>query len=199
MSLGCTASGTWTELGPQFAGRVSAIVATTASNVWVATPGGGVWKSTDGGATFTWAGNYALGDFTAVHLALDRNDPSRMYLRTVSGVLVSTDGAAHWTRTLYSLPQGDTPPRIRGMSARRGRPARRSPIRFPPIGTVGATLADTERDPHVTPRQAAIQHRRRQQLHAALAVQRRPPQRNPICASTRSRSTTTRTVSGSPR
>jgi hypothetical protein len=102
-------SSTWTELGPKSAGRVSAIVATNASNVWVATPGGGVWKSTDGGATFTWAGNYGLGDFTAVHLALDRNDPSRIYLRTFSGVLVTTDGAAHWTRTLYSLPQGDTP------------------------------------------------------------------------------------------
>jgi hypothetical protein len=109
--LGCAVSAcgpTWTELGPKYAGRVSAIVATSASNVWVATPGGGVWKSTDGGATFTWAGNYALGDFTAVHLALDRNDPSRMYLRTVSGMLVSTDGAAHWTRTLYA-EQGDTP------------------------------------------------------------------------------------------
>ena len=109
--LGCAASAcsTWTELGPKFAGRVSAIVAPSASDVWVATPGGGVWKSPDGGATFTWAGNYGLGDFSAVHLALDRNDPSRMYLRTYSGVLVSTDGAAHWTRTLYSLPQGDTP------------------------------------------------------------------------------------------
>ncbi len=100
---------TWTELGPKFAGRVSAIAATNANNVWLASPGGGVWKSTDGGANFTWAGNYGLGDFTAVHLALDRNDPTRMYLRTWSGVLVSTDGAAHWTRTLYSLPQGDAP------------------------------------------------------------------------------------------
>lgn len=100
---------TWTELGPRFAGRVSAIAATDVNHLWVATPGGGVWKSTDGGTTFTWAGNYGLGDFTSVHLAIDRNDPSRLILRTWSGVLVSTDGGAHWTRTLYSLPQGDTP------------------------------------------------------------------------------------------
>lgn len=109
VSAASACAGTWTELGPKFAGRVSAIAATSASHVWVAAPGGGVWKSTDGGATFAWAGNYGLGDFTAVHLALDRNNPSRMLLRTFSGVLVSDDGAAHWTRTLYSLPQGDTP------------------------------------------------------------------------------------------
>jgi hypothetical protein len=96
---GC--AGTWTELGPKWAGRVSAIAATDVNHLWVATPGGGVWKSTDGGASFTWAGNYGLGDFTAVNLAIDRNDASRMYLRTWSGLLVSTDGAAHWTRTLY--------------------------------------------------------------------------------------------------
>ena len=55
---------TWTELGPKYPGRVSAIAASDAAHVWVATPGGGVWKSSDGGATFTWAGNYALGDFS---------------------------------------------------------------------------------------------------------------------------------------
>ncbi|HEX7679873.1 MAG TPA: hypothetical protein VF713_17220, partial [Thermoanaerobaculia bacterium] len=69
---------TWTELGPKFAGRVSGLAATDANHLWLASPGGGVWKSSDGGSTFTWAGNYALGDFTAVHLALDRNDPTRM-------------------------------------------------------------------------------------------------------------------------
>lgn len=109
LSIRWACASTWTELGPPFAGRVSAIAATDATHVWVATPGGAMWKSTDGGATFAWAGNYALGDFTAVNLALDRSNPARMYLRTESGVLVSTDGAAHWTRTLYSLPQGDTP------------------------------------------------------------------------------------------
>ncbi|HYU09522.1 MAG TPA: hypothetical protein VEK77_09090 [Gemmatimonadales bacterium] len=105
---GC-ATATWTELGPMYAGRVSAIAATDVNHVWVATPGGGVWKSGDGGTTFAWAGNYGLGDFTAVHLAVDRNDASRLILRTWSGVLVSTDGGAHWTRALYSIPQGDTP------------------------------------------------------------------------------------------
>jgi hypothetical protein len=108
-SIASAAFGAWTELGPRYPGRVSAIVATDVDHLWVATPGGGVWKSSNGGTTFAWAGNYGLGDFTAVHLALDRNDPSRMYLRTWSGFLVSTDGGARWTRTLYSLPQGDTP------------------------------------------------------------------------------------------
>lgn len=99
----------WTELGPKFAGRVSAIAATDVNHLWVATPGGGVWKSSNGGLTFSWAGNYGLGDFTAVHLALDRTSAARLILRTWSGVLTSTDGGAHWTRSLYSLPQGDTP------------------------------------------------------------------------------------------
>jgi hypothetical protein len=107
--LGVGCAGTWTELGPNGAGRVSAIVALDANQVWVATPGGGIWKSRDGGATFTWAGNSGLGDFTAVHLALDRTDSSRMYLRTWSGFLVSTDGGAQWRRTLSPLPQGDPP------------------------------------------------------------------------------------------
>jgi hypothetical protein len=109
LSIAGPAGAAWTELGPKHAGRVSGIVATDADHLWVATPGGGVWKSSDGGASFTWAGNYGLGDFTAVHLALDRNDPSRLYLRTWSGFLVSTDGGARWTRTLYALPEGDTP------------------------------------------------------------------------------------------
>ena len=108
LAITAAKASTWTELGPNFAGRVSGIVATDGSHVWVTTPGGGVWKSSDGGATFTWAGNYALGDFTVDNIALDRNDPTRMYLRTFSGVLVSTDGAAHWTRTLYAL-RGDVP------------------------------------------------------------------------------------------
>ena len=55
--------GSWTELGPKFPGRVSAIVATDVNHLWVATPGGGVWKSSDGGTNFTWAGNYEQTNF----------------------------------------------------------------------------------------------------------------------------------------
>src|SRR5579863_5055369 len=76
---------TWVELGPKSSGRVSAIAVVDLEHIWAASPGGGVWKSTDGGAHWTWAGNYGLGDFTALDLELDRNDPNRFYLRTWNG------------------------------------------------------------------------------------------------------------------
>ncbi|MSP49261.1 MAG: hypothetical protein EXQ95_08040 [Alphaproteobacteria bacterium] len=112
----------WRELSPSWTGRVSGIVALDAATLLMATPGGGVWRSTDSGATFSWAGNYGLGDFTAVDLAVDRNDPNRLFLRTWNGVLVSTDRAASWTRTLYSQRNGgDTsnflPPLTCGLSS----------------------------------------------------------------------------------
>ncbi|HEV2962057.1 MAG TPA: hypothetical protein VG649_09560 [Candidatus Angelobacter sp.] len=92
----------WAELGPRSSGRVSAIVATDLNHLWAASPGGGVWKSADAGAHWVWAGNYGMGDFTALDLAVDREVPNRMYLRTWNGFWVSTDGAAHWTRTLFA-------------------------------------------------------------------------------------------------
>ncbi len=92
----------WAELGPRSSGRVSAVVATDVNHLWAASPGGGVWKSTDAGAHWVWAANYGMGDFTALDLAVDRDVPSRMYLRTWNGFWVSTDGAAHWTRTLFA-------------------------------------------------------------------------------------------------
>ncbi len=93
---------TWSELGPRSSGRVTAIVATDVNHLWAASPGGGVWKSTDAGAHWVWAGNYGMGDFTVLDMAVDRQTPSRMYLRTWNGFWVSTDGAAHWTRTLFA-------------------------------------------------------------------------------------------------
>lgn len=100
---------TWQELGPRSSGRVSAIAVSDMQHIWAASPGGGVWKTADGGAHWVWAGNYGLGDFTALDLAFDRNDPERLYLRTWNGFLVSTDGAAHWKQTLYGQGQnGDT-------------------------------------------------------------------------------------------
>lgn len=99
----------WVELGPRSSGRVSAVVATDANHLWAASPGGAVWKTTDAGAHWTSAGNYGLGDFTSLDLQIDRNIPSRMYLRTWNGLLVSTDGGAHWKQTLYGQGQnGDT-------------------------------------------------------------------------------------------
>ncbi len=41
-------SPTWMERGPRSSGRVSAIVATDISHLWVASPGGGVWKTVNG-------------------------------------------------------------------------------------------------------------------------------------------------------
>jgi photosystem II stability/assembly factor-like uncharacterized protein len=97
----------WVDLGPRSSGRVSAIAASDLNHLWAASPGGGVYKTTDGGAHWFWAGNYGLGDFTALDLVRDRNFPNRMYLRTWNGFLVSTDGAAHWQQTLYARG-GDT-------------------------------------------------------------------------------------------
>ncbi|HJX83231.1 MAG TPA: hypothetical protein VJ723_02675, partial [Candidatus Angelobacter sp.] len=75
----------WSELGPRSSGRVVAIVATDISHLFAASPGGGVWKSTDAGAHWAWAGNFGMGDFTALDLAMDRGVPGRMYLRTWNG------------------------------------------------------------------------------------------------------------------
>ncbi|HEY6971752.1 MAG TPA: hypothetical protein VJA94_21250 [Candidatus Angelobacter sp.] len=100
---------TWVELGPKSSGRVSAIAVADLQHMWAASPGGGAWKTADGGAHWAWAGNYGLGDFTALDLQLDRNNPNRLYLRTWNGFLLSTDGGAHWKQTLYGQGQnGDT-------------------------------------------------------------------------------------------
>jgi hypothetical protein len=98
---------TWVELGPRSSGRVSAIAASDVNHLWAASPGGGVYKTVDAGAHWMWAGNYGLGDYTALDLLRDRNNPGRMYLRTWNGFLVSTDGAGHWRQTLYGQG-GDT-------------------------------------------------------------------------------------------
>src|SRR5579859_1551458 len=105
LSVAClvlTGCNTWVERGPHGSGRVSAVVATDANHLWAASPGGSVWKSEDAGANWVEARNYGLNDFTALDLVLDRTDSNRMFLRTWNGFWVSTDGAATWTRTLYS-------------------------------------------------------------------------------------------------
>src|SRR5215472_701071 len=95
----------WVELGPHSSGRVSAIAVEDLQHLWAASPGGAVWKSADGGGHWVSAGNYGLGDFTALDLAFDRNDQHRLFLRTWNGFLVSTDGGAHWKQTLFGQGQ----------------------------------------------------------------------------------------------
>jgi hypothetical protein len=95
----------WVELGPRSSGRVSAIAVQDLQHLWAASPGGAVWKTADGGAHWLSAGNYGLGDFTALDLAFDRNDEHRLFLRTWNGFLVSTDGGAHWKQTLFGQGQ----------------------------------------------------------------------------------------------
>ncbi|HZU40974.1 MAG TPA: hypothetical protein VE992_07970, partial [Solirubrobacteraceae bacterium] len=61
--------------------------------------GGGVLKSTDGGNT--WAVENPSAIFSGVDfsaLAVDPNDPSRLYAATTSGLFESGDGGASWAR-----------------------------------------------------------------------------------------------------
>ena len=90
---------TWIERGPDFGGRLSAIVASPQSpdTLLVASPGGGVWRTFDGGASWHRPANYGLGDFSVFHLEWDRIDPSRLLAVTWSDVYASADLADHWT------------------------------------------------------------------------------------------------------
>src|SRR5205807_9382426 len=64
-----------------------------------------VAKRTAAGAHCMSAASYRMSDCAVLDIALDSQAPSRIYLRTCSGFCVTTDGAAHWTRTLFA-PSG---------------------------------------------------------------------------------------------
>src|SRR5258706_965280 len=93
----------WTDNGPGLAGRLSAIVASPAApnTLLVSSPGGGVWRTTDGGATWAKPVNYALGDFSVVHLEWDRIRSSRLYASTYSDLYASTDLGDHWSNLTH--------------------------------------------------------------------------------------------------
>jgi photosystem II stability/assembly factor-like uncharacterized protein len=73
--------------------------------VYLGTSGAGIYKSTDGGAHWNASG---LAGFTVWGLAVDPDDPNRLYAATnVNGVVkTSLDGGANWKDS--SLPSGLT-------------------------------------------------------------------------------------------
>lgn len=124
VSVGALVGNTWTNIGPTKAnvaknggtslnvtdsGRPTAIVThpTLAGTMYLATAGGGVWKTTDGGAS--WAPKTeALGSLSVGHLAMDPNNPDKLFLGlgdafdgTGIGLYTSTDGANTWNGPLY--------------------------------------------------------------------------------------------------
>ena len=93
----------WTGNGPGLAGRLSGIVAspTDPNTLLVSSPGGGVWRTTNGGGTWTQPGNYALADYSVLHLAWDRAHSGRLYASTYSDLYASTDLGDHWSNLTH--------------------------------------------------------------------------------------------------
>jgi len=91
-------AGTWYERGPAVGGRLSAIVASPSApnTLLVASPGGGVWRTTNNGTSWAVPANYALGDFSIVHMEWDRFHSGRLYASTYSDLLATTDLGDHW-------------------------------------------------------------------------------------------------------
>lgn len=96
--ISCTPSGTWTQNGPALGGRLSSIVAspTTPDSLLIASPGGGIWLTGNNGASWVMPRNYALADFTVLHLEWDKIRPGRLYACTQSDLYASTDMANTW-------------------------------------------------------------------------------------------------------
>lgn len=97
-------SARWYERGPNLGGRLSAIVTdpADASLLLVSSPGGGVWRSTDGGTSWHQPRNYALADFSVVHLEWDRQRAGRLYASTYSDLYATTDRGDTWTNLTHS-------------------------------------------------------------------------------------------------
>jgi len=96
-------AGRWKENGPGLAGRLSGIVAspTDPNTLLVSSPGGGVWRTTDGGATWAQPVNYALGDYSVLHLEWDRIRSGRLYASTYSDLYATTDLGDHWSNLTH--------------------------------------------------------------------------------------------------
>jgi len=98
-----SSDGFWTDNGPGLAGRLSAIVAgpNDPGTLLVSSPGGGVWRTMDGGLNWAQPGNYALADYSVVHLEWDRIRSGRLYASTYSDLYASTDLGDHWSNLTH--------------------------------------------------------------------------------------------------
>jgi hypothetical protein len=90
----------WSERGPAFGGRLSAIVSAGGNTLVAASPGGGVWRSTDGGKAWVFPAQYGLGDNSAVHLEWDAVTPGRLFLLTYNGLYATTNNGDSWTNLI---------------------------------------------------------------------------------------------------
>ncbi len=101
----------WKWLGPgNIGGRTRSVLIhpTQPQNIWLGGVGGGVWKTADGGTT--WAPLYDLMANVAIScMALDPNDPDRIYAGTGEGfynadsirgfgIFTSENGGATWSQ-----------------------------------------------------------------------------------------------------
>jgi hypothetical protein len=93
----------WVANGPGLAGRLSGILAspTDANTLLVSSPGGGVWRTTNGGTTWAQPGNYALADYSVLHLEWDRARSGRLYAPTYSDLYATTDLGDHWSNLTH--------------------------------------------------------------------------------------------------
>lgn len=104
----------WTSIGENLPTQVVAGIAGSADNLLVLTgdnafggntyAGLGAYRSTDGGRTWTHASGIPDG-LLAFRLAVDPNDPAKVYAATGGGLFRSTDGGASYTNV--ALPTGD--------------------------------------------------------------------------------------------
>jgi hypothetical protein len=93
----------WSANGPGLAGRLSGIVGNPSdvNTLVVSSPGGGVWRTSNGGASWAEPGNYALADYSVLHLEWDRVRSGRLFAPTYSDLYASTDLGDHWTNLTH--------------------------------------------------------------------------------------------------
>jgi hypothetical protein len=100
----------WNDLGPNYGGRLSAILASTSdpNQLLVGSPGGGLWKTTDNGKNWGPASS-GLEDFNVYHLAWDAFHPGRALAVTNSDLYASMDFGGTWEKAARPGPSGPAP------------------------------------------------------------------------------------------